>query len=120
MPAKAGISGREVSAGLIEIPAFAGTRPATRVAGLINPALILQEIAVALPLGPALVGADRRFLGPALGELVAADRPPRLALGLERLPDHRRRLDLVGRKDAEHLLSGAPVDPHHPDPGRRP
>ena len=42
--------------------------------------------------------------------------PPRLAFGLERFPDHRR-ARIVARPGAEDPLAGAPVDPHHADPG---
>src|SRR5688500_8433278 len=104
MPAKAGIQAESAWT-----PAFAGVTEKLE-AGLIDAALALQEIAV------AAVGADRGPPGRCpRGEidLVAGDGAPRLALRLERLPDHRR-ARVAARPFAEHAAAGAPVDPHHP------
>ena len=56
-------------------------------------------------------GTDaRRICRAGIGvDLLAAGGAPRLALGLERLPDHRR-ARIGARPDAEHPLAGAAVD----------
>src|SRR3546814_17992234 len=52
------------------------------------------------------------------GQFVAPDHAPRLAFGLERLPDHRA-FRVVGRPDAKDLAARPPFDPHHSDTARR-
>src|SRR3546814_771081 len=83
-----------------------------RRSALVNPALSLQEVAVARLID------GRGLLGLFGHGLVALDRPARLAFGLERFPDHRRQR-IVGRPCPEHRLAAAAIDADHADARRR-
>src|SRR3546814_11944936 len=69
-----------------------------RRSALVNPALSLQEVAVARLID------GRGLLGLFGHGLVALDRPARLAFGLARFSDHRRK-----------PIVGPPVPDHPPD-----
>src|SRR5205085_3221351 len=71
------------------------------------------------PCGLALDGLLRSgLLLLAVRIAAAAQRPPRLGLRLERLPDHFGLWILGRREDAIDALAARPVDPHPADPRR--
>src|SRR6478735_3353072 len=74
---------------------------------LVDTTLAIQEVAVARPL--LARGGLLLFLG---RFVLAAPVAARLALGLERFPDHRGER-VVPRPGAVHRLAAAPVDPQH-------
>src|SRR5206468_11810084 len=95
-------------------PRFRGdTAFALACEGLVNPALSLQEIAVP-PVGGGSRGSDLARRGGKVDRLVAGGAPG-LALGLERLPDHRGVRVVVVRPGAEHALARGAVDRDHAD-----